>query len=79
VKPPSQIGGRGFWIGSGVTLTFWKSKKSLLKVMVSPARARRMMSSDWLVRAPRSFEQEHARCDADPVGAGGDRRGDGQS
>ena len=56
VKPPSQIGGCGFWISSGVTLTFWKSKKSLLKVTVSPARARRMMSSDWSVRAPRSLE-----------------------
>ena len=27
VKPPSQIGGCGFW-----TLTFWKSKNSLLNV-----------------------------------------------
>src|SRR5271167_4112037 len=43
-------------MGSGVTLTFWKSKNSLLKVTVSPERARRMMSSDWSVRAPRSLE-----------------------
>jgi hypothetical protein len=39
VKPPSQIVGWGFWIGSGVTLMFWKSKNSLLKVTVSPASA----------------------------------------
>ena len=42
VKPPSQIGGCGLWIGSDVTLTFRKSQNSLLKVTVAPARARRI-------------------------------------
>ena len=61
VKPPSQIGGYGFWMGSGVTRTFWKSKNSLLKVTVSPRRARRRISSDWSVRAPRCFEDTPIR------------------
>src|SRR5258708_39548221 len=43
-------------MGPGVSLTFSKSKNSLLKVTVSPARARRMISRDWSVRAPRSLE-----------------------
>ena len=35
---------------------FWNSKNSLLKVTVSPASARRIISRDWLVRAPRSLK-----------------------
>jgi hypothetical protein len=53
VKPPSQIGGRGFWIGSVVTLTFWEIEKLAFEGDVSPASARRMISSDWSLRARR--------------------------
>jgi hypothetical protein len=58
-------------MGAGVTLMFWKSENALLKVTVSPASARRMISSDWSVRAARSLKRHTETCklfafEADP-------------
>ena len=52
----AAIAARTNRIRIGVTLMFWNSKNSLLKVTVSPASARRIISRDWLVRAPRSLK-----------------------